>query len=341
MPHGKTFNNIIETTFNTPLVKLSRVVPAGAATILLKLEFFNPLSSVKDRIGRAMIEVAEQDGTLKPDTHIIEPTSGNTGIALAFVAAAKGYKLTLTMPESMSLERRALLQILGARLVLTPAKEGMKGAITKAEELAATTPNSWIPQQFDNPANPEVHERTTGREIWDDTGGKVDLIVAGVGTGGTITGVTRYIRPKNRHFRAIAVEPADSPVISGGKPSPHKIQGIGAGFVPKNLDTSLLSGVETVTNEEAFTWARRVAKEEGILVGISSGANIAAAVRVAQRPENRGKVIVTIAPSFGERYLSTALFEGLAVVPPATASAPPAQAGSDGDSAKGKPTVVA
>jgi cysteine synthase A len=318
-----TFASIIETTFNTPLVKLGRVVPAGAATVLLKLEFFNPLSSVKDRIGRAMIEAAERDGILNPGTHIIEPTSGNTGIALAFVAAAKGYRLTLTMPESMSLERRALLRVLGANLVLTPAKEGMKGAIAKAQQLAAATPGSWIPQQFDNPANPEIHERTTGREIWEDTGGRVDVLVAGVGTGGTITGSTRYLRTKNRNLRAIAVEPADSPVISGGKPGPHKIQGIGAGFVPKNLDTSLLNGIETVSNDAAFAWARRLAKEEGILVGISSGANVAAAVRVAQRPENRGKVIVTIAPSFGERYLSTALFEGLADAP-AEAAAPPA-----------------
>ena len=240
MAYHKTFNNVVETTFNTPLVKLNRVVPPGAATVLVKLEFFNPLSSVKDRIGRAMIEAAERDGTLNKNTQIIEATSGNTGIALAFVAAAKGYRLTLAMPESMSLERRAMLAILGANLVLTPAKDGMKGAIAKAKELAAATPNSWIPQQFDNPANPEVHERTTGREIWEDADGRVDLIVSGVGTGGTITGVTRYIRSKKRGFRAVAVEPADSPVISGGKPGPHKIQGIGAGFVPRNLDTSLL-----------------------------------------------------------------------------------------------------
>jgi cysteine synthase A len=323
MSHRTTYNTIIETTFNTPLVRLGRVVPPGAATVLLKLEFFNPFSSVKDRIGRAMIEAAERDGALSPQTQIIEPTSGNTGIALAFVAAAKGYRLTLTMPESMSLERRALLQVLGATLVLTPAKEGMKGAIFKAQELAAATPNSWIPQQFDNPANPDIHERTTGREIWEDTSGQVDVLVAGVGTGGTITGSTRYLRSKNRNFRAIAVEPAESPVISGGKPGPHKIQGIGAGFVPKNLDTTLLNGVETVGSEEAFAWARRLAKEEGILVGISSGANVAAAVRVARRPENRGKVIVTIAPSFGERYLSTALFDGLTAVPPAAAATAP------------------
>jgi cysteine synthase A len=308
---NKPFNNIIETTFNTPLVKLNRIVPAGAATVLLKLEFFNPMSSVKDRIGRAMIEAAERDGILSRDTRIIEPTSGNTGIALAFIAAAKGYHLTLAMPETMSLERRDLLSILGAKLVLTPAQDGMKGAIAKARELAAATPNSWMPQQFDNPANPDIHERTTGREIWEAADGRVDMIVAGVGTGGTITGVTRYIRAKKRDFRAIAVEPADSPVISGGKPGPHKIQGIGAGFIPKNLDLDLLGGVETVGNEEAFAWARRLAKEEGILGGISTGANIAAAVRVAVRPENRGKSIVTIAPSCGERYLSTALFDGL------------------------------
>ena len=311
MSHGKVYCDIVATTYNTPLVMLNRIVPAGAATVLVKLEFFNPCNSVKDRIGRAMIEAAEKSGRLTPETHIIEPTSGNTGIALAFVAAAKGYTLTLTMPESMSIERRALLRALGANLVLTPAKDGMKGSIAKAEELALTTPNAWIPQQFDNPANPDIHERTTGPEIWEDTGGKVDVLVAGVGTGGTITGATRYIRTKKPDFRAIAVEPTDSAVISGGQPGPHKIQGIGAGFIPKNLDTSLLSGVETVTNDEAFAWARRLAKEEGILAGISSGGNVAAAVRMAARPENRGKVIVTIIPSFGERYLSTPLFEGL------------------------------
>ena len=311
MSHGKTYSDIVATTYNTPLVKLNRIVPAGAATVLVKLEFFNPCNSVKDRIGRAMVEAAEKSGRLTHETHIIEPTSGNTGIALAFVAAAKGYALTLTMPESMSLERRVLLRGLGANLVLTPAKDGMKGAIAKAEELAQATPKAWIPQQFDNPANPDIHERTTGPEIWEDTGGKVDILVAGVGTGGTITGATRYIRTKKPDFRAIAVEPTESPVISGGKPGPHKIQGIGAGFIPKNLDTGLLSSVEMVTNDEAFTWARRLAKEEGILSGISSGGNVAAAIRVATRPENRGKVIVTIIPSFGERYLSTPLFEGL------------------------------
>jgi cysteine synthase A len=313
MSHGKVYCDIVATTYNTPLVMLNRIVPAGAATVLVKLEFFNPCNSVKDRIGRAMIEAAEKSGRLTPETHIIEPTSGNTGIALAFVAAAKGYSLTLTMPESMSLERRALLRALGATLVLTPAKDGMKGSIAKAEELALTTPNAWIPQQFDNPANPDIHERTTGPEIWEDTGGKVDIFLAGVGTGGTITGVSRYLRKKKPDFRAIAVEPVDSAVISGGKPGPHKIQGIGAGFIPKNLDMSLLNGVETVTNDEAFTWARRLAKEEGILCGISSGGNVAAAVRLASRSENRGKVIVTVIPSFGERYLSTPLFEGLSM----------------------------
>lgn len=309
MPRGKSYVNIVETTFDTPLVRLRKVIPSDHATVFVKLEFFNPLSSVKDRIGRAMIEAAERDGLLNPDTQIIEPTSGNTGIALAFVAAARGYRLTLTMPESMSLERRSLLAALGARLVLTPAKEGMRGAIAKADELAASTPNSWIPQQFNNPANPAVHEATTGPEIWEDSRGSVDLFVAGVGTGGTITGVTRYLRSKKPEVQAIAVEPADSPVISGGKPGPHKIQGIGAGFIPKNLEVPLLNGVETVTNEDAFAWARRLAREEGILAGISSGANVCVAARLAARPENRGKTIVTVAASCGERYLSTPLFE--------------------------------
>ncbi len=309
MPRGKSYVDIVETTFDTPLVRLRKIIPSDHATVFVKLEFFNPLSSVKDRIGRAMIEAAERDGLLNPDTQIIEPTSGNTGIALAFVAAARGYRLALTMPESMSLERRSLLAALGARLVLTPAKEGMRGAIAKADELAASTPNSWIPQQFNNPANPEVHEATTGPEIWEDSRGGVDLFLAGVGTGGTITGVTRYLRSKKPEVQAIAVEPADSPVISGGKPGPHKIQGIGAGFVPKNLEVSLLNGVETVTNEDAFAWARRLAREEGILAGISSGANVCVAARLAARPENRGKTIVTVAASCGERYLSTPLFE--------------------------------
>lgn len=320
MSRRQTYSDIVQTTFDTPLVKLGRLIPPDHATVLLKLEFFNPFSSVKDRIARAMIEAAEKAGIVSPETQIIEPTSGNTGIGLAFVAAAKHYKLTLTMPESMSLERRALLRALGANLVLTPAKDGMKGAIAKAQELATATPNSWIPQQFDNPANPAVHERTTGKEIWEDTAGRVDAVVAGVGTGGTITGITRYIRSKNPSFRAYAVEPTDSPVISGGKPGPHKIQGIGAGFIPKNLDIDLLTGVETVTNDDAFAWARRLASEEGILAGISTGANLAAAARLAAKPENRGKVIVTVAASFGERYLSTPLFQGLGTEPVLAAS---------------------
>lgn len=308
--HGVTYDGIVDTTFNTPLIRLNHVVPNGT-TVLAKCEFFNPLSSVKDRIGRAMIETAEQVGDISKDTHIIEPTSGNTGIALAFVCAAKNYQLTLTMPESMSLERRALLKALGANLVLTPAAEGMKGAISKAAELVATTQNAWMPQQFENPANPDVHERTTGPEIWADTDGKVDILISGVGTGGTLTGVCRHIKPKKSSFTAIAVEPTESPVISGGDPGPHKIQGIGAGFVPTNLDTSLVAGTEAVSSEEAFEWARRVAKEEGILCGISSGAAVCAATRVAGKPENQGKVVVVILASFGERYLSTPLFQGL------------------------------
>jgi cysteine synthase A len=312
MSHGKTYESIVETTYNTPLVEIKHLIPSGGATVLAKLEFFNPLASVKDRIGRAMIEDAEARGVLTPATHIIEPTSGNTGIALAFVAAARGYRLTLTMPESMSLERRALLRALGAELVLTPAAEGMRGAIAKATELAASIPGSWVPQQFDNPANPAIHERTTGPEIWEDTQGKADILISGVGTGGTITGVSRFIKSKKPAFRSIAVEPTESPVISGGKAGPHKIQGIGAGFVPKNLDLSLVDAIEQVSSEEAVQWARRAAKEEGLLVGISSGAALAVAARVAARPENKGKVIVAILPSFGERYLSTVLFQGLA-----------------------------
>ncbi len=318
MPHGKFYNSVIETTFNTPLVKLNRVIPAGGATVLVKCEFFNPLASVKDRIGRAMIESAEKVGTINKNTHIIEPTSGNTGIALAFVCAAKGYKLTLTMPESMSLERRALLRMLGADLVLTPAANGMKGAIAKAAELVGTTENAWMPQQFENPANPAVHEATTGLEIWEDTAGKADILISGVGTGGTITGVGRYIKPRKPSFKCIAVEPVDSPVIAQQmrgeplKPGPHKIQGLGAGFIPRNLDMSIVDGVELVTNDEAIEWSRRTAKEEGLLVGISSGAAVIAAARQAAKPENKGKLIVAILPSFGERYLSTALFAGLA-----------------------------
>ena len=316
---GRIYNNIVETVGRTPLVKLNKVTAGADATVLLKCEFFNPLGSVKDRIGMAMIEDAEQRGILKKDTVIIEPTSGNTGIALAFVAAAKGYKLILTMPETMSLERRTLLAMLGAKLVLTPGTEGMKGAIARAEQLAKETPNAWIPQQFENPANPAIHMKTTALEIWEDTDGKVDILVAAVGTGGTITGCCEVIKAKKPSFAAIAVEPKDSPVISQTlagepvKPGPHKIQGTGAGFVPKNLHLKDAKGnpqiVECVqvSNDDAFAMARRLAKEEGILVGISTGANVVAAIEVAKRPENKGKTIVTIACSTGERYLSTAL----------------------------------
>mgnify|MGYP000971251129 CR=1 FL=1 len=316
---GRIYNNIVETVGRTPLVRLNRVTAGLDATILLKCEFFNPLGSVKDRIGMSMIEEAERRGVLKQDTVIIEPTSGNTGIALAFVAAAKGYKLILTMPETMSQERRTLLAMLGAKLVLTPGAEGMKGAIARAEALAKETPNSWIPQQFENGANPEIHRRTTAVEIWEDTEGKVDFLVAAVGTGGTITGCCEVIKPKRPSFQAIAVEPKDSPVISQTlagqpiKPGPHKIQGTGAGFVPKNLHlkddkgNSQISECIQVSNDEAFAMARRLAKEEGILVGISTGANVWAAIQVAKRPENKGKLIVTVACSTGERYLSTAL----------------------------------
>ncbi len=316
---GRIYNNIVETVGRTPLVRLNRVTAGLPATILLKCEFFNPLSSVKDRIGMAMIEDAEKRGILKKETTIIEPTSGNTGIALAFVAAAKGYKLILTMPETMSLERRTLLAMLGAKLVLTPGTEGMKGAISKAEQIAKETPNSWIPQQFDNPANPEIHKKTTAVELWEDTDGKIDIFVSAVGTGGTITGCVEYIKPKKPSFQAVAAEPKDSPVISQTlagqplKPGPHKIQGTGAGFIPKNLHLKDSQGnpqiVEClqVTNDEAFAMARRLAKEEGILAGISSGANVVAAIELAKRPENKGKVIVTVACSTGERYLSTPL----------------------------------
>jgi cysteine synthase len=316
---GHIYNNIVETVGRTPLVRLNRVTAGVDATILLKCEFFNPLGSVKDRIGMAMIEDAEKRGIVKKDTVIIEPTSGNTGIALAFVAAAKGYKIILTMPETMSLERRTLLAMLGARLVLTPGTEGMKGAIARAEQLARETPNSWIPQQFDNPANPEIHRRTTAEEIWADTDGKVDIVISAVGTGGTITGCVEVIRPRKPSFEAIAVEPKDSPVISQTlngqpvKPGPHKIQGTGAGFVPKNLHLKDSKGNPQiteciqVTNDESFAMARRLAKEEGLLVGISTGANVVAAIQVAKRPTNKGKMLVTIACSTGERYLSTPL----------------------------------
>jgi cysteine synthase len=311
MPRGKTYDDVTGTIGDTPLVRLNKVIPAGGATVYGKCEFFQPLNSVKDRIGLAMIEAGERDGKIKKDTQIIEPTSGNTGIALAFVCAAKGYKLTLTMPESMSLERRALLRGLGANIVLTPKAEGMRGAVAKATEMVATTPNSWMPQQFENPANPAVHEKTTGPEIWEDMGHDVDAIVAGVGTGGTITGVTRFIRRHNPKFGAYAVEPIHSPVIGGGAPGPHQIQGIGAGFVPKNLDMTLLTEVLTVSNDEAYEWGKRLAKEEGLMVGISSGANVCAAAKLAARTEMKGKRIVTILCSLGERYLSTPLFEGM------------------------------
>ncbi len=311
MPRNKTFQHVAEAVGDTPMIRINRLIPQGQAEVLAKCEFFNPLNSVKDRIGASMIAAGERDGFVTSATHIIEPTSGNTGIALAFVCAAKGYRLTLTMPESMSVERRALLRALGAEIVLTPAAGGMKAAIDKAGELVASGDNAWMPQQFDNPANPAIHEATTGPEIWEDSGQNIDAIVAGVGTGGTITGVARYIKPKNSDFKAIAVEPADSPVIGGGKPGPHKIQGIGAGFIPQNLDTSIVDEAVTVSNEEAFQWARRLAREEGIMGGISSGANMCAAAKVAARPEFAGKRIVVIMPSLGERYLSTPLFEGL------------------------------
>ncbi|MCS7089915.1 MAG: cysteine synthase A [Verrucomicrobiota bacterium] len=307
------FPDIVGTVGRTPLVKLNRITAGLDATIAVKCEFFNPLSSVKDRIGYSMIAAAERDGILTPDTTIIEPTSGNTGIALAFVAAARGYKLILTMPETMSLERRTLLAMLGAKLVLTPGPEGMRGAIRKAEELHRDIQPSWIPQQFENPANPEIHRRTTAEEIWADTAGKVDIFVAAVGTGGTITGVGEVIKSRKKDFKVIAVEPKDSPVITQTlrgepvKPGPHKIQGTGAGFVPKVLNLQILDEVITVTNEDAFAMARRLALEEGILAGISSGANVWAALQVAKRPENKGKLIVTVAPSTGERYLSTPL----------------------------------
>ena len=309
--HKRSYASIDETVFNTPMVRVNRLIPPQVATVFVKCEFFNPMASVKDRIGKAMIDAGEADGHITPDTMIVEPTSGNTGIALAFVCAARGYKLTLTMPESMSIERRALLRALGAQVDLTPADQGMKGAIDKAQEIVDRTPGAWMPQQFENAANPAIHEATTGPEIWEDSGHDIDAIVTGVGTGGTISGVARYIKAQHPGFRAYAVEPADSPVISGGRPGPHKIQGIGAGFVPKNLDTSLVDGTITVSNDEAFEFARRLASEEGIFGGISTGANLCAVAKAIEQFDLQGKRIVTIACSFGERYLSTPLFEGL------------------------------
>lgn len=309
------YENIVSSVGRTPLIKLNRLGAGLPATIALKAEFSNPLGSVKDRIGAAMIAAAEKSGELTPNTTIIEPTSGNTGIALAFVAAARGYRLILTMPESMSLERRTLLALLGAELVLTPAAEGMRGAIARAEQLHAENPKSWIPQQFNNPANPEVHRRTTAQEIWDDTDGRADILVSAVGTGGTITGVSELFKSRKSSFQAIAVEPFDSPVITQTlngqpiKPAPHKIQGTGAGFVPKNLNLEIIDRVITVTNEDAIQTARQLALQEGILAGISTGANVWAALQVARLPENAGKLIVTIGCSTGERYLSTVLAE--------------------------------
>ncbi len=303
------FSDLTQTIGKTPLVQLNRINSQGKATIFAKLESMNPMFSVKDRIGAAMINAGEAQGKIHPDTTIIEPTSGNTGIALAFVCAARGYRLILTMPDTMSLERRILLKHLGAELVLTPGAQGMKGAIAKAEELTAEIPNSFMPNQFTNPANPEIHRQTTALEIWDDTGGEVDILVAGVGTGGTITGVAEVIKKRKPDFQAVAVEPAASPVLSGGQPGPHKIQGIGAGFVPDVLNTKIIDEIFTVTNEEAIACAKDLATQEGILAGISSGAATFAALAIAKRPENTNKKIVVILPDTGERYLSTDLMK--------------------------------
>ena len=311
---GRIYDSIVQTIGDTPLVRLKRLAQERGvkANLLAKLEFFNPISSVKDRIGVSMIEALEASGMIDPSkTILVEPTSGNTGIALAFVAAARGYRLMLVMPDSMSIERRKMLSLLGAELVLTPAAQGMKGAIAKAQEIVAATPGAIIPQQFENPANPEVHRRTTAEEIWNDTGGEIDVFVSGVGTGGTITGVGQVLKQRRPGVRVVAVEPEDSPILSGGTPGPHKIQGIGAGFVPAILDRSVIDEVITVGNQTAFDLARLVARIEGVPVGISSGAALAAAVEIGGRPGMEGKNIVIIIPSFAERYLSTALFEGL------------------------------
>jgi cysteine synthase A len=312
--HGRIYDNILETIGRTPLVRLKKIAAAHGvvADIVAKCEFFNPMGSVKDRIGYAMIEALERAGKIKQGTIIVEPTSGNTGIALAFVAAAKGYRLILCMPESMSIERRKMLKLLGAELELTPAAEGMSGSIRRAEQILKDNPNAVMPQQFKSPANPDIHRRTTAEEIWADTNGKVDVVISGVGTGGTLTGVGEVLKARKPSLRMVAVEPEDSPVLSGGKPGPHKIQGIGAGFVPEILNTALIDEILRIGNETAFRIAREVASSEGIPVGISSGAAIAAAIEIGRRPAMAGKLVVTVLPSFAERYLSTALFEGLA-----------------------------